>query len=300
MTRSVRAWRLGGGAALLAVTVSANALARHSKNSDACFKAPVDGQKLQRAGKLLEARARFAQCASSSCPHVVSKACTRWLAGVKAAVPSIRLEARDDQHHELTGVTASVDGQAALPLSSSSIDVDPGKHDVVFHRDGSPDVVQHIVVAKGDKNVNVIATFALPAKPSTTPAVVAPTSPAETQPEPASQAASRPVPLAVWILGGVGAAGLLSFGTFGTLGLVQRGGSDCSNNARPDVFDSCQNGSQTKFRVADISLGVGVVALGAATWLYLKRPSARGDKTSLSVGVRPLAGGAAAAVGATF
>jgi hypothetical protein len=46
--------------------------------------------------------------------------------------------------------------------------------------------------------------------------------------------------------------------------------------------------------VSDISLGVGVVALGAALWVYLARPA----KTEAQVGwsVRPAPGGAAVAL----
>ncbi len=54
------------GAGLLSVLlVAASSPAR--ADDEACFRAAVEGQKLERSGKLLDARERFVACAQRSC-----------------------------------------------------------------------------------------------------------------------------------------------------------------------------------------------------------------------------------------
>jgi hypothetical protein len=284
---------------LLGVSSSTRAVAGNA-SQDPCLSAPVAGQKLQRAGKLIEARAQFQVCARDVCPKVVVQACTRWLGEVDADLPSLKLSAQDERGQELSDVGVSIDGAATVPIGPNALAVDPGTHQLVFHRDGSPDVTRQVTVNAKDKNHEVQVTFASAPKPVSQPAVQTQVSTPAATTAPPSSATSRPVPVLAWVLGGVGAAAAVSFATFGTLGLAQRGGSDCSQSARHDVFTSCQDSAHTKFQVADVALGIGIVALGAAAWVYLKRPSVEQSSPSVAVGLRASPGGAVAAVGGSF
>ncbi len=280
---------------------AANAFAQGSSKSgeDPCLSTPVEGQKLQRAGKLLEARSRFEVCARDTCPEVVSQSCKRWLAQVEADLPSVQFSARDQDGLDVSDVEVSIDGKPAMTPGPGAVDIDPGEHTFVFRHQGSVNVTRRVVIDKGTKKVGVSVIFS-PA-PARTPAPSAsrPQQRRDTERQSAS-GPSRPVPTLSWVLGGIGVAGLASFATFGTLGLVQRGGSNCAQSAPHGTFNSCQSSAFTKFRVADILLGVAVVGLGAATWVYLKRPTIYERSTAFAVGVAPTAHGAIAAVGATF
>jgi hypothetical protein len=75
-----------------------------------------------------------------------------------------------------------------------------------------------------------------------------------------------------WILGGIGLAALGSFVGFGLSG---RGDYfDLDHTCSPHCTSADTSSMQTKLLVADISLGVSVVALTVATVLFLSKPSA--------------------------
>jgi hypothetical protein len=221
---------------------------------DACLTTPVDGQKLQRAGRLLEARERFLACSSKTCPAEVVEDCTRWTRDVEGALPSIVLVARDGAGHDVSGVTASIDGKPPAPINARAIAVDPGTHRVVFHKQGAADVTVDVLVHEGEKNGKVAASFA---------------------PHPAPP--ERHAPAAAFVAAGVGVLGLASFATFGALGVSGRAARGCDVGCSA----SDKNVVDTELLVADVSLAITVVALGVATWLYLTRPASAPPRTAL-------------------
>jgi hypothetical protein len=174
----------------------------------------------------------------------------------------------------------SIDGKDWEDLTALSVSLDPGPHRFVFHRGGSPDVEQQVLLREGGKSREVTGVFALP----------------DAHAEPASVAVTtRPVPVAVWLTAGLGAAGLASFAAFGTVGLLERSSDHCATACTTADKDSVD----TKFRVADISLGVSVVAFGAATWIFLARPAIQMPQAAF-FDIRPMPGGGLAVVGAPF
>jgi hypothetical protein len=247
-------------ALVVALVLALPALARAQE--DACLTTPVDGQKLQRAGRLLEARERFRACSSKNCPPEVVEDCTRWARDVEEALPSIVLVARDRDGRDLPGVTASIDGAPLTPINARAIPVDPGTHRVVFHKEGAADATQDLIVHEGEKNRNVNAVFAQPVVPRP-PGVPAP-------PE-------RPVPTGAFVAGGIGALALAGFATFGALGVSGRASRGCDIGCS----SSDKKAVDTELRVADVSLAVAVVALGVATWLYLTRPASPPPRAAL-------------------
>jgi hypothetical protein len=247
-------------------------VARAQSNEDPCLVSPVEGQKLRRTGKLLDARVQFSSCARQTCPPEIVQRCAQWNEEVGAAVPSVVFAAHDARGADLVDVRVSIDGQPAAAVGARAIELDPGQHRFVFSSAGHPDVEQPIVLREGEKNREISVTFApVAGAPGTAPSASAETEPVAPE--------SRPVPAAVWILGGVGLAALASFGTFGALGVSERSNDHCDKGCTSD-----QNSSvQTKFVIADVSLGVGIVALGIATWLFVTRPHASLPSSALLV-----------------
>ncbi len=240
--------------AVIAAVASSSAVAR-GVGSDRCLTAPVEGQKLHRAGKLLAARDRYASCSTTACPAEVVEDCMRWMRQVDDALPSVVVAARDPKGRDLTDVRVSIDGKDPTELSARALRLDPGPHIFVFQRTGSANQEQRAVLREGEKNREVLATFGAPLD-----AVTSRLAPA---------ASVRPVPLAAWVAGGVGVVALASFATFGTWGVLDRSSNHCDTGCSQDQ----KSAVDAKYVVADVSLGVAVVAAAVTTWLYLARPS---------------------------
>jgi hypothetical protein len=226
---------------------------------EACLSAPVEGQELQKAGKLIEAHARFVVCASKSCPAEIVQDCARWASQVDEATPSVAIAVRDALGHELGDVLVSIDGLPPARPGALAIPLNPGLHRFVFVRAGHADVVDEAVLHEGEKNREVVATYPSPSVPSPDAGVgKAP-----------SSEFSRPVPLSAWVAGSVTVAGLAVFGTFGALGLAARNEYGCASGCT----QAQKSEVDTKYTVADVGLGVGVVALGVAAWQFFARPT---------------------------
>jgi hypothetical protein len=233
---------LGSGAAL-------------GQEADPCLGAPVEGQELQKAGRLLEARDRFVVCARDTCPAEIVQDCTRWTREVEEALPSVVVGARDGDGQDLQDVRVGIDGGEAAAVSARAIPLNPGGHRFVFRRQGRPDVEKQIVLHEGEKNREVIATFGVPSAVRSTPI-----------PPPVLE---RPVPISAWTTGAVAAASLATFAVFATLGLSTRSADNCARGCTLSQYDTVT----TYFRVADVTLGIGIAGAALATVLYLVRPT---------------------------
>jgi hypothetical protein len=216
---------------------------------DVCVAATVEGQKLQRAGKLVEARDRYVTCARAECPEDIVSRCATWAQGVIDAIPSLVVIARDEAGTDIPAARVRVDGGPPAPRSARAIELNPGTHRITVERDGSAPVTVDVVLHDGEKNRAVNATFPGPKKPSAL--------------------AERPVPAVTWVAAGVGVAALGAFTFFAIDGAHDRTASHCDTGcARSD-----KSRVDGKLFAADLSLGIGLVAAGVATWLYLTRPT---------------------------
>lgn len=100
----------------------------------------------------------------------------------------------------------------------------------------------------------------------------------------------------LYLLGGLGLAGVVGYGA-----LVTWARDD--NRRLTDCAPNCPASSvahiRTLYLAADISLGVGLAALAATTWIYVgTRPPRR--EPGYSFRLRPLPGGALAGLGGAF
>jgi hypothetical protein len=236
-----------GAASIFVLGLSSPTRARADGLLDACSAAAVDGQKLERAGRLLEAKARFESCARQECRLDIVQDCSTWMQALERRTPSIVVDVHDERGAGVTDVSVTVDGAAiARETLARPIRLDPGTHAVVFARGGTR-IVRSVDLHEGER-LDVSTVFASQ-----------PTSPA------------RPIPAGTYVSGAIAALGLTAFGVVGGVGFADWRGSRC------DV--SCSQADATRVHaellIADVSLGIGVVAAGVATWLYLVRPSER-------------------------
>src|SRR5262249_55364962 len=81
----------------------------------------------------------------------------------------------------------------------------------------------------------------------------------------------RPVPVSVYVTGAIGIVALGTFGAFAIAGKSQE--TDLRNrNCSPSCPKSETDAVKAKYLAADVSLGVGVLAFAAATYLFVTRP----------------------------
>lgn len=232
------------------------------------------------------ARTHLEACASPGCPSVVRKDCGEWLEEVVRATPTVVLEIEGVAP---AGVSVTLDGKPIRgALGGASVAVDPGPHRFVVEAPGREAAEKEFIALEGEKLKKL--TFALPlpraasrlaapqldaARPPATPELVAglPKEP------------GRSLGLPFWISSGVAGSSLTAGGLLFYVGGIQRGylADQCRSSLGCSEAD--KDGLRTRLLLADIALGVGVVALTTAVVLFLIAP-----KTSSSLAHRAMTG----------
>lgn len=226
-----------------------------------CLAAYEDGQVRSRSGELLAARDALRVCASAPCPEGLAPECTQWLADVERRLPSIVVAVRTADGRDAHPTRVLVDGRPAS-TEGREIAVDPGPH-VVRVEGGFTATEARILAVENEKGRIVRVTVAAPALPPRAAAL--PASPPPSPPPPSEQR-DHSIPMVTWGAGGVAVAGLTSFAVFGLLG------NDAWNDldaCSPRCTDDETRKARTLYTVGDVSLGVGVVAVGVAVVTYL-------------------------------
>lgn len=266
--RASSAWVLGSLLGALALVAPRQALA----DVAACVGAHAHGQAERNAGRLQSARSDFISCSTSECPNEIQAECAAFLAEVEAFMASVVFAAIDEQGHDATAVKVSVDGQVALDkLTGLATTLDPGSHEVTYTWPDGFEQKQTVVVAQGEKNRRV----ELRREPR----------PSAVTSAPGADPQAKKTPVAAYVLAGVGVAALGSFAAFALAGKSAEHDMDgCKPYCAPSQADKMR----LRYLLADISLGVGVVALGAGGYLYFsaaKEPASAAWRGG-SVGVR--------------
>jgi len=246
------------GSAVTFCVSSSHALAEESVAE--CVKSAEEAQTQRSAHQLRAARTKFLACAQETCPLVVRQDCAGWLSEVDKLMPSIVIQARDTRGVELVDVRVIADGDVvAERLDGLAISVDPGVHLFQFESPGVPPLQQQILIREGEKGRALPVTLAAVAPPV----------------EEAPPTSSRHLSPLTYVFGGLGIGGLAGFTYFGIKGMVdahQLGQTACgkAQTCREDQVAPIR----TRLLVADISLGVGLVSLGAAAYFYFtSRPA---------------------------
>ncbi|HWO11666.1 MAG TPA: hypothetical protein VNN80_19360 [Polyangiaceae bacterium] len=227
---------------------------------------------------------------------------------IRDSVPSIVPVVSDGAGAPLTEVRVSMDGELLIPrIEGRSVDVDPGMHELTFATEAGEVHREQVLILEGQRN-RVISVVLSPQATAATPA--AGTRPAATEPDVPAPAQAVQAPahpdeteptssVLPYVIGGVGVAAI------GTSFLLAHWGSDnnreldsCSPNCSQESVDHVRR----MYIAADITLGAGVVALGAATWLYFSGADREGsdDAAAYRIDVRPTARGAMATMVGEF
>jgi hypothetical protein len=187
-------------------------------------------------------------CARADCPEALARDCTGWLDELKRSTPTVVFDVRDDAGAFQRNVRIFLDDELVTEqLDGRAVEVDPGAHVLRAAREGFPALEERIVVPQGEKNVKI----ALQLERATVKQV------------------SRPVPMATWIFGGVGVAGLALGTIFTVVGLSKKSDLDaCKPNCPSDDVD----GMMRNLAIGDVGLAAGVVSGAAALTFYLTRP----------------------------
>lgn len=207
-----------------------------------------------------KAREALLECVNAQCGGDVRRRCATTLQKLDAVTPSIVVRAEDPAGNDVTDVSVSLDEERLLgSLDGMAIAVDPGEHRFVFTRAGQTPVIQTLTIEQGQKfrAIDVVIgsapTLALP------PASAA---------APRSESSDRLVASGTLI--GVGVIGVASFAW---LGLRARAGEEVLERCEPNCSSGRVDSVQKRYLLSNVSAGVGVVALGAATYLLLSGPS---------------------------
>jgi hypothetical protein len=244
-----------------------------------CNAAYEKGQRARKAGDLIRAREAFLLCARDPCPKVFQPECVQWLSEVEKILPSVVFEVTTEVGAPPRAVKVLVDGTVvATRLDGTAVPVNPGEHTFRFEADDRPAVEKRMLVVEGDRARRVSVSMPDPA------ATTSGTGGAASDSGAGAGAAPGSTPWGGWLLLGVGAVAFGSFGYFGLHGLSQRSDLDrCTPHCNQADIDA----TRRSFLLADVSLGVGVVAAAAGAYFVLSHSSSPGGPAS-TVGLAPL------------
>jgi hypothetical protein len=223
-----------------------------------CLASFEHGQEEQQVLHLRAARELFMSCMRPACSPPVRNDCAQRLDEVVRDAPTLVVGARDTSGADVSGVLVFVDGERVITDPGGTVAVDPGPHTLRFERPPFAPQSHEIVARTGERSRLVLATF---------PAEAARERPLQSG---HTGAADRRSPWA-YVAGGVGVLALSSFSFFGITGALER--SELIDTCSPACDHDQISDVRAKFIVADVSLGVAVVALAAATLLFLKKPT---------------------------
>jgi hypothetical protein len=255
--------RIGPMLVVLSITGTA-----HANGRNACIAAADRGQELRDRRKLVEARERFVACAQDACPPPVRKDCSQWQADVETRLPSVVFVASDERGNDLADVTVTLDERRVTDkLDGTSVNLNPGEHEVVFERTGSPPERLSVIAREGEKNRQLRVVLKTSSAKS---AAMSPELPAP-PPSPPPERRSLVPSLVLWGAGAVtiGASLLVGFGARSDVDDLRR---SCGGHCSDDAVDSARE----RLVLADVGVGLGLVALAVGTYLALTRGPSEG------------------------
>lgn len=286
----------GFSVAVALASISASVPARADAKAD-CAAAYESSQEQRAQGKLRDARKNLVTCSQSVCPAFIKKDCGKWLSEVESVLPSVVFSAKANGQ-DVTDVKVTLgDEVLAEGLDGRAVEMDPGTQTFVFEsaKHGRKELT--FIVKEGQKaqSVEVELASAPPPAAVTTGDGAEPAGGAISTDE----ASGRKT--IAYVLAGVGAVGLGGFAFFGLSGKSDQDGLACADTKT--CSDEDLDPIKKKFLYADISLGVGVVSLGVATYLLLTKPAKESpveEGKRVRFDVAPTRGGGFAAISGHF
>jgi hypothetical protein len=245
------------------LTHGASAFAEDAADTSAdCVAAYEAAQTERQLGHFKAASHQAMLCSRATCNQTIVGECISLFEAIKSETPTMVLAARRADGGDIVNVRVEVDGQPLLDrLDGQAIPLDPGAHRFRFVTDGFEPKELDYSARVGDRNRLVEIVFGEPAPVA--PAPVA--APVPMAPPPSAKPEGG-VPTATYVLAGVSAVAL---GTFAYLRLTAVSDyndlrNTCSPACKPDDVDAVR----TKSTMSFVALGVGALALTAATVVY--------------------------------
>ncbi len=245
-----------------------------------CVYYHMEAQRQRRAKKLIEAKVAMRECAMSECPTMVQSDCLQWIQSIDEQTPSVVFSIEADGK-PVTGAKITIDARDVDVSTANAIPLNPGLHDYVVSYPPYEPQSGSVNVLEGQRYRIVNVRFE-PLSPVAPPAPVAPIVQKETV---------RPVPLATWVLLGVGVAGAGAFAGMGLTGKSQE--NELKEVCSPNCTDHDVKSMKALYLGADIAAGVAAAAFISAGVVFFTRPS---YEREVAVGVAPVPGGFHAAV----
>lgn len=306
-TRRGYSWRGVRPALIAAMAVVGTMLAEGVATAapderEVCAASAEQAQQLRDEGKYRRAREQMLVCARDVCPGPIKSDCGKWLTELDRDAPTVVFGARDGKGSDLLDVKVSMDGTSIQErLDGKPVLVDSGEHVFKFESKDGTVREERVLVRAAEKARPIIATFPGPTTPDTGNKDSVPT----TSGNDGGREGSI-VPALV-----VGGIGVVALGSFAVFGIGGKNDVDDLQKCKPTCDEKDVDSARTKLIIADISLGVGIVALGVAAYMFITRPTVDTNKVQTNVqakkkdrsirfDARPLAGGGYAGIGGTF
>jgi hypothetical protein len=253
--------------------LSATAAIARADQRLTCMAAADRAQDLRTAHELRHAREALLECAQATCPTVIRKDCSLWLSEVDDALPSVVVGVSTATGGDVLDVRVFVDGELLTErIDGRPLSVEPGVHVFRYEMAGAPPIEERVFLVEGQKNRPMSIVFgeqAAVASPSPSRRGVA-TVPREA-PAP-SASGPHPTRILSYVIGGVALAAAGSFAYFGIEGRSQASTLAQGCGATKSCTDAQVDPVHAELVAADVSLGIAIVSLGAAAWLFFSHP----------------------------
>jgi hypothetical protein len=283
------------GAAVLLCAAPAPGKDKDSRVAcNSAYKEFKTAQADEQSGRLREARELYLSCSKATCAGLVQKCGAKYTA-LTAALPTVVPIVVDEAGEPRADVQVKVDGEVVTSrLEGRGLAVDPGVHEFSFSTDAGVFATQKIMIIEGDHNRPIQVAMHAMAKRAEKPKSASASKPAAEEKSEAKPAAAEPTPEAAssdkptpseaapaegTSKGGphpallpivIGGAGLVALAGGGLLTYWGRKDNDALSQCSPNCLPSSLDHIRALYLAADISFGLGVGAVGVATWLYLR------------------------------
>ncbi len=253
-----------------------------------CKESAEQAQALRDEGKYRRAREQMLVCVRDVCPGPIKSDCGRWLSELDSVAPTVVFGARVGEK-DVADVKVTMDGVLVTErLDGKPVLVDSGEHTFKFEHQGQVKE-ERVIIRAAEKARPIIITFGGATKTEPPP------------PPPGGGAAvDEPSIVPPIVVGGIG---VLALGSFALFGIQGSNDVDELQKCKPKCQESDVDKARTKLIIADISLGIGVVAIAVSAYMILTRPKVDakvGSKNKFYFDMGPTMGGAAGSVGGTF
>ncbi|HLK39996.1 MAG TPA: hypothetical protein VKU41_24740 [Polyangiaceae bacterium] len=300
-------------------------IARAGGAASACAATFRNARERAEAGRLREARELLLSCAKGKC-GALGQQCAATYSQLGADVPTVVPVATDEAGAPRVDVAVSIDGEPLTPqLDGQALPVDPGLHEFAFATSSGVFSTQRVMILQGQRNRPITAVLKATEAPNRkerpleSQGAASAQAPGQGDPvEAPDKTLDKAAPSTAPVQGPrsarhgessalayvVGGAGLAAVGAGALLVYWGRQDNDLLSKCTPLCQPTSVEHVKTLYLAADVSLGVGVAALGVATWLFATSHAHEGKLTprpsTYSLDLRPTRSGATLSVARAF